>query len=350
MSTTDLQPSASLQERAKSVAPGILLSGTVAMASLFISSRYGGPVMLYAILFGIAFNFLAADEKCAPGIQFASKRILQLGVILLGASVTFTEIAGLGWATAMLVVSAVTLTLTLGWMIGRSAGLSSSHSTLSAGAVAICGASAAMAIASVLPQNKESERNLILTVVGVTSLSTIAMVLYPMITHAMGLTDMQAGVFLGATIHDVAQVIGAGYIVSDEAGSVAAVVKLMRVTLLAPVVFVIAMIFARQSKSSDPQNNGAQASGRAFPMFLLGFAALMAANSFGLVPDAWRSGISEMSRFSLVVAVSALGVKTSLKDLFEVGPKPVAALVLQTMLLAVFVAASVLLFARMLPH
>ena len=76
----------------------------------------------------------------------------------------------------------------------------------------------------------------------------------------------------------------------------------------------------------------------------------MAANSFGLVPDAWRSGISEMSRFSLVVAVSALGVKTSLKDLFEVGPKPVAALVLQTMLLAVFVAASVLLFARMLPH
>lgn len=331
------------REKARSLAPGLLIAVTVALASLFIASRYGGPVMLYAILFGIAFNFLSDDPKCAPGVHYASKRVLQLGVILLGASVTFSEIAELGWATALLVVLGVATTIAAGWAIGRANGLSSAHSTLSAGAVAICGASAAMAIASVLPQTKESERNLILTVVGVTTLSTIAMVVYPSLTHVLGLTDMQAGVFLGATIHDVAQVIGAGYIVSDEAGAVAAVVKLMRVTLLAPAVFLIAMMFAQKSASPS-------ATGRAFPVFLFGFAALMAANSFGFIPREWAAGLAGASRFCLITAVAALGVRTSLKNLVEVGPRPIAALALQTLWLAAFVAAAVFLCAGFLPR
>ncbi|MEM9618168.1 MAG: putative sulfate exporter family transporter [Pseudomonadota bacterium] len=334
---------AATRDLTRAYAPGLLLCGTIAMASLFVASRYGGPVMLYAILFGIAFNFMNEDAKTKPGIQFASKRVLQLGVILLGAAVTLAEIAALGWATALLVILAVITTISVGWAVGRAAGLSSSHATLSAGAVAICGASAAMAIASVLPQTKDSERNLILTVVGVTTLSTIAMVIYPSLTHLLGLTDMQAGVFLGATIHDVAQVIGAGYIVSDDAGAVAAVVKLMRVTLLAPAVFFIAMTFAKKAASSE-------ATGRAFPIFLLGFAALMIANSVGLIPDAIRPQLAGASRFALVMAVSALGVKTSLKELFEVGPKPIAALLAQTAWLAIFVGAAVLIFAEILPH
>ncbi|WDI33024.1 putative sulfate exporter family transporter [Hyphococcus flavus] len=330
-------------EKARSFAPGVLIAATVAMASLFIASRYGGPVMLYAILFGIAFNFLSDDEKCAPGIQFASKRVLQLGVILLGASVTLSEIAELGWATALLVVAGVATTISVGWMIGRANGLTNAHATLSAGAVAICGASAAMAISSVLPQTKDSERNLILTVVGVTTLSTIAMVAYPPLTHTLGFTDMQAGVFLGATIHDVAQVIGAGYIVSDEAGAVSAVVKLMRVTLLAPAVFIIAMLFARNTANAD-------ATGRAFPIFLLGFAALMAANSFGAIPENWSDSIAGASRFCLITAVAALGVKTSLKKLIDVGPKPITALILQTLWLAAFATAAVFIFSGYLPR
>ncbi|WP_425410735.1 YeiH family protein [Hyphococcus sp.] len=330
------------KEQARAIAPGVLLCITIGLASLFIASRYGGPVMLYAILFGIAFNFMNDDAVTKPGVQFASKRLLQLGVILLGASVTFTEIAELGWATALLVTLGVATTILAGVVIGRSAGLTNAHSTLSAGAVAICGASAAMAIASVLPQSKENERNLILTVVGVTTLSTIAMVAYPPLTNLLGFTDLQSGVFLGATIHDVAQVIGAGYIVSDEAGAVAAVVKLMRVTLLAPAVFIIAVLFSRSA--------GADATGRAFPVFLLGFAALMAANSIGVVPENASEAIAGASRFFLVTAVCALGVKTALKDLFTVGPKPVAALALQTGWLALFVGLAVAFGKGFLPH
>ena len=326
----------------RGLAPGLLLVGTIALASQFIAARYGGPVMLYAILFGIAFNFLNEEPKCASGIQFASKRILQLGVVLLGAGVTLAEIVALGWATAALVVSAVAATIGVGWAIGRGGKLSSDHAILSAGAVAICGASAAMAIASVLPQSKHSERNLILTVVGVTTLSTVAMVVYPSLTHLFGFSDMRAGIFLGATIHDVAQVIGAGYIVSDEAAEVAAVVKLMRVTLLAPAVLVIALIFSRSS-------GNAGAAERAFPLFLMGFAALMIANSTGLISQEVRDFLSNASRWSLVAAVSALGVKTSLKDLFEVGPRPAAILLMQTLFLAGFVVAVGLVLSGALP-
>ena len=326
----------------RGLAPGLLLAGTIALASAFISEQYGGPVMLYAILFGIAFNFLNSDGQCAAGIQFASKRILQLGVIMLGAAVTFDEIALLGWSTAGLVIAAVVATLTVGWAIARVSGLSRHHGIISAGSVAICGASAAMAVASILPQSKENERALILTVVGVTTLSTITMIVYPLLTSFFGLTDMRAGVFLGATIHDVAQVIGAGYIVSDEAGAVSAVVKLMRVTLLAPAALAIAMIFAQSNK-------GAGASQRAFPIFLLGFFALMAANSFGLVPDLVRGLFADISRWCLIIAVSALGVKTALKELMEMGPKPVIVLVLQTLFLAGFVALGIIVLSSSLP-
>ncbi|NNE42362.1 MAG: putative sulfate exporter family transporter [Marinicaulis sp.] len=328
--------------KARLLAPGVFLAATIALASQFIAAQYGGPVMLYAILFGIAFNFLSTDEKCAAGVQFASKRILQAGVILLGAAVTFSEIAQLGWATALLVVTGVAATIFVGWTIGKSAGLSSPHAVLSSGAVAICGASAAMAIASVLPNDKNSERNLILTVVGVTTLSTVVMVVYPPLTHLLGFSDLRAGVFLGATIHDVAQVIGAGYIVSDDAGATAAIVKLMRVTLLAPTVLIIAAIYAQ--RSTDPS-----AARKGFPVFMLGFAALMAANSIGLVPTELRAFLSDASRWCLVIAVAALGVKTSLKDIFEVGPKPLVVLIAQTLFLAVFVGVATFAFSGALP-
>ncbi len=332
---------------ARALGPGLLLTGTIALASQFVSSRYGGPVMLYAILFGIAFNFLHEDEKCAAGIEFGAKRILQLGVVLLGAAVTFGEIADLGFATAFLVVSAVASTIGVGWIVGRLGGLSSAHSVLSAGAVAICGASAAMAIASVLPRDENSERNLVLTVVGVTSLSTIAMILYPSFTHYLELSDLGAGVYLGATIHDVAQVIGAGYIVSDEAGAVAAVVKLLRVTLLAPAIFVIAILFSKSASGAGGPDSGAV--GRAFPIFLFGFAAVMIANSIGLLPDGFRDFLNSASQWCLVIAVSALGVKTSLKEVFGLGPAPFAVMGLQTIYLAVFVAVATIAFASALP-
>jgi uncharacterized integral membrane protein (TIGR00698 family) len=199
--------------------------------------------------------------------------------------------------------------------------------------VAICGASAALAIASVLPRGPEHERDTIMTVVAVTTLSTIAMVLYPVLAAAVGFDERTTGIFLGATIHDVAQVVGAGYSVSTPAGDTATLVKLFRVALLLPVV--LAISFALQSSVGRPEP--AEARPPLLPAFLAGFAALVVVNSMGWLPQGAAQGLQEASRWCLVVAIAALGTRTSLGDLARVGWRPVAVIVGETLFVGLFV-------------
>jgi len=301
------------------------------MASKFVAASYGGPTMLFALLFGMAFNFLAKDEKCAPGIAFASKTILRFGVALLGVQLTLGDLTALGTPIVLLVLGGVVLTIVGGWAIGRMLKLPSGLAVLSAGAVAICGASAALAIASVLPRDDARERNTILVVAGVTTLSTLAMIFYPPLAHYLGLGERDAGIFFGATIHDVAQVIGAGYAVSDNAGETAAIVKLMRVACLVPAVMLIGLRFKKECGNADSGHKVPL-----LPMFLVGFIALVLVNSAGFIPAAVGGGLTETSRWCLTAAVAALGVKTNLGEVFSVGPRPLVAMVGQTLLLAVF--------------
>jgi len=310
--------------------PGLLLSATIALAVRFISDQLGGPAMLYALLFGMAFNFLTEDERFAAGIYFASRNILRIGVALLGLRITTGEVADLGWPVVGLIVASVVLTILIGALIGRAFGLKADQSVLSAGAVAICGASAALAISSVLPAHKDHERNTILTVAGVTALSTIAMVLYPLFVVYLQYDNVTAGVFLGATIHDVAQVVGAGYIISDQSGEISTLVKLIRVACLVPVVVVISLITHR-SRADSPNRRPL------LPWFLVAFVVLVIVNSIGWVPEQAHALLTPVSSWCLLTAVAALGVKTSLKTLTEVGLAPVGVMVLQTLLLAALV-------------
>ena len=310
--------------------PGLLLSATIALAVRFVSDRLGGPAMLYALLFGMAFNFLTEDEQFAKGIRIASRNILRIGVALLGLRITTAEVMQLGWESVALIVSAVVATILVGGLIGRLSGLKGDQSILSAGAVAICGASAALAIASVLPSHKDHERNMILTVAGVTALSTVAMVVYPVFVTYLHYDNATAGVFLGATIHDVAQVVGAGYIISDETGEISTLVKLIRVACLVPVVVTISLIMHRR-RSPDAVNEPL------LPWFLVAFVALVIINSMGWVPDQVHTVLTPVSSWCLLTAVAALGVKTSLRALADVGPAPIGVMVGQTLFLAAFV-------------
>lgn len=310
--------------------PGLLLSATIALAVRFISDQLGGPAMLYALLFGMAFNFLTEDERFAAGIYFASRNILRIGVALLGIRITTGEVADLGWPVVGLIVASVVATILIGALIGRAFGLKADQSVLSAGAVAICGASAALAISSVLPTHKDHQRNTILTVAGVTALSTISMVLYPLLVVYLQYDNVTAGVFLGATIHDVAQVVGAGYIISDQSGEISTLVKLIRVACLVPVVVVISLITHR-SRADSPDRRPLM------PWFLVAFVVLVIVNSIGWVPEQAHTLLTPVSSWCLLTAVAALGVKTSLKTLTEVGMAPVGVMVLQTLLLAALV-------------
>ena len=310
--------------------PGLLLSATIALAVRFVSDRLGGPAMLYALLFGMAFNFLCEDERFARGIRFASRNILRFGVALLGLRITTGDAMELGWPVLVLIVASVVATILIGGLIGRAWGLTSDQSILSAGAVAICGASAALAIASVLPLHKDHERNMILTVAGVTALSTVAMVFYPVVVTYLQYDNATAGVFLGATIHDVAQVVGAGYIISDQTGEISTLVKLIRVACLVPVVITISLLMHRR-RSPEFSNEPL------LPWFLVAFVVLVIVNSLGWVPAEAHTVMTPVSSWSLLTAVAALGVKTSLKALADVGLAPIGVMLVQTAFLAVFV-------------
>lgn len=211
------------------------------MAAQFLSERYGAPAMLLALLLGIAFHFFAEDGRCVPGIDFTAGMVLRFGVALLGARISVNLLIELGAPLVLLIIAGIILTISFGLLGARLLGRGWRFGLLTGGAVAICGASAAMAIAAVLPKSEHCEKNLIFTVLAVTVLSTLAMILYPAIVQFAGLDDRTIGVFLGGTIHDVAQVVGAGFSVSDEAGETATLVKLMRVIMLAPVVLVFSL-------------------------------------------------------------------------------------------------------------
>ena len=182
--------------------PGVLVAGVIALASSWLAQHYNAPVMLFALLIGMAFHFLHEDGRCVSGIEFSSKAVLRFGVALLGARITAHQIFGLGTQPILIVVCGIATTIGIGWLAAQWLGLRRTFGVLSGGSVAICGASAALAIASVLPRTPEGERDTILTVVTVTLLSTVAMVIYPVIAVGLGFDNNLAGVFLGATIHD----------------------------------------------------------------------------------------------------------------------------------------------------
>ena len=318
--------------------PGFLVAATIALASTWLSQHYTAPVMLFALLFGMAFHFLHEEGRCVAGIEFASKAVLRLGVALLGARITLAQILGLGAMPIVMVIVGVATTIAVGALSARLLGRRLTYGILSGGAVGICGASAALAIASVLPRNEESERDTILVVVLVTTLSTLSMIFYPIIAVSLGLDHVHAGVFLGGSIHDVAQVVGAGYSISPQTGDIATYVKLLRVTMLLPVVFAIAFAAARAHRGT------AGAPKAALPLFLVAFAALVVINSLGWIPKAAGDASAEVSRWCLVAAIGALGMKTSFRALVAAGWRPVAVMVIETAWLFALVLTAVTLF------
>lgn len=310
------------------VLPGLLLALVVAAAARGLQAGLGWPSMLLALGFGMLLvRASAKDVLTQPGVEFAAKRVLRFGVALLGARITLEEIVSLGLTPILVTVAAVVGTILLGRWLAERLGFTKSFGTLTAGATAICGASAALALSSVLPKHKNHERDTIFAVIGVTTLSTVAMVAYPFLTAGLGFDDRAAGLLIGGTIHDVAQVVGAGYAVSGEAGDVATFTKLLRVALLVPAVLAVAWVYRAELRA-----DGGKAQ-LPLPGFLFGFVALVALNSAGLIPEPFRLVLVELSGWCLVAAVAALGMKTSVTALRQVGGRAIALLVVQTFLI-----------------
>jgi uncharacterized integral membrane protein (TIGR00698 family) len=333
-----------LQSAVQRLWPGVSIALVIGLAASWLADHYKAPVMLFALLLGMAVNFVSANARCRPGIDFAARTLLRIGVALLGARITIAQIESLGAPVLAVAGLGVVLTIASGWALARVLKLDQRMGLLTGGSVAICGASAALALSSVLPPSPERERDTMLTVVGVTALSTIAMITYPLLAAAIHLTQTQTGVFLGATIHDVAQVVGAGYSVSKTTGDTAAIVKLFRVALLLPAVLTVALVY-RSANAAAAATDGAAARKRPplLPMFLFGFAGLVLLNSVLKVPAQITDGAGEGSRWFLVTAIAALGAKTSLGELVKVGWRPIIMLMAETAVVLVWVLGCLLL-------
>ena len=329
------------RETTTSRAPGFLVAAVVAVAAQFLSEHYGAPAMLMALLLGIAFHFLAEEGRCVAGIEFTARTVLRFGVALLGARISVELLIGLGFDLIVLVVAGVALTIGFGLIGSRLLGRGWRLGLLTGGSVAICGASAAMAIAAVLPKNEHSERNLIFTVLSVTVLSTVAMIVYPIITQTFDLDHQATGVFLGGTIHDVAQVVGAGFSVSNETGETATLVKLIRVTMLAPVVLIFALIIRAWGEAPV---DGAKRP-PLVPAFVLVFLLFAGVNSAGFIPERVATLLGDASRWALLISIAAVGMKTSLRRILDVGGQAIALIIAETVFIAGFILVGILYLA-----
>jgi uncharacterized integral membrane protein (TIGR00698 family) len=326
--------------------PGVALSAAVgALAVLsapWVAKVFPIPAMVIALLIGIALNPVARSARFQPGIVFCLKVLLRWAVALLGLRIALGDIAALGWATALLVIASMLVTVVAGFLCARLFDRQAGFGALAGAGTAVCGASATLATAIVVPDYKGKEADIVFVVVAVNALSTIAMVLYPLICSSLGFDPQATGVMLGGTIHDVAQVVGAGYAVSDPVGNTAVVVKLFRVFLLFPVVILIGWWFAGATGVSDARKIP-------IPVFALVFVGLSILNSvaplFPAIAPLYallRAPLIEASTWGLLIAISALGLGTSLPAIAQLGWRHVATVTVTTIVILAVVTGGLL--------
>jgi len=316
--------------------PGVAGVLLIAIASQFLSTNYGAPVLVFALLLGMAMNFLYKQEGAKAGVDFCATQVLRAGVALLGAGIAFSDIAKIGFSGVAVLISGMALIILSGPWLAQALGLNRELGLLSGGAVAICGVSAAMTLSSVMPKSEEQSRFTLLTVIMVTTIGAIAMVVYPIVVQALGLSDHQAGYFLGGAIHDVSHVAGAGFALSESIGVEAMTVKMVRVALLIPIAWCFLFAFRSQTRSAGSVSLRP-------PTFLLFFIVLAIINSLGLIPEQVSIQLTELSKLGFMLAIVALGIKTELSGLISHGWKPVVLVLIQSVLLG----ATVLLWAIM---
>jgi uncharacterized integral membrane protein (TIGR00698 family) len=338
-----MTPITSWPHEAARLLPGLLLSAVVALAATFVSEHYGGPKFLYALLLGIAFHFLSDNERCQEGVEFAAKKLVRIGVALLGCKILVSDVHSLGVPGVVALAAALLATIAFGIVMARMLGQSPQMGLLSGGATAICGISATMAISSTMVQDAENERCTLMTAIGIATLSTTAMVLYPLWVNLLGMTPAQAGLFLGGAIHDVAQVVGAGNIVSPEVAKLATLAKMFRVAMLVPVVLVLALVFRGEVARSAAKGGVVGRRPPILPFFLVAFIALVVANSLGWIPPRVQAAANETSSLALVISIAALGVKTSFEKIAQLGWRPIALLIGETLFIAAFMTGVILL-------
>ena len=336
----EVDPAPRRRLAASALFPGFIVVAIASAAATWFSEHYGMPVILAGLLIGLALNFVSAEQKVHPGLDFCGTSCLRWGIVLLGTQVTAMQIGSLGALAFLGLVAIMAVVVGAGLVGAKLGGQSNLTGWLAGGATAICGASAALAIYAVIGRERLNQSQFTLTLVGVALASAIAMSFYPLIAAWLDFTDKQAGFLMGAAVHDVAQALGGGYSFSESAGETATIVKLSRVALLAPAVALIGL--AVGSTGSQPKSLMAKLK---LPWFILAFFAAVAVNSLVSAP-AWLAeyGLTA-SKAMLLFAVTATAMRSRLDLLLSQGWRALLPVMLAT--LTAFAAAAAFAWAAL---
>lgn len=301
-----------------SLLPGLLLTGSIAAAAFALRQLPGVGIlspMILAIVIGIAFhNLIGTPARAKAGVTFSLRRVLRFAIILLGLQLTAAQVAEVG-ATGIAVI-AITLvaTFTFTKWTGRLLGVDGKLAELIAAGTSICGASAVIATNTVTDAPDE---DVAYAVACVTVFGSIAMFVYPLLPGLLGLSPHAYGLWAGASIHEIAQVVAAAYQDGTQAGDFGTIAKLSRVMMLAPVVIALGFM-ARRARSTEHS----RAKPVSLPWFVLGFVALVAVNSIITIPAPAKAAIVTATTFLLSVALAAMGLETDVAKLRIKGLRP----------------------------
>lgn len=316
-----------MKENRAGILHGILLMALFACAAFFIGqAQVMRDLSLSPLIIGIVIGMLYANSlrshlpaTWTPGIQYCSKRVLRLGIILYGFRLTFQDVLAVGMAAVIIDIIVVTVTILGGVFIGRLLKMDRETALLTSVGSGICGAAAVLGAEATLHTKPYKTAVAVSTVV---IFGTIAMFVYPAVyrTGVLNLDPMQMGIFSGSTLHEVAHAVGAGNAMGEEIAGVAIIVKMIRVMLLVPVLIILGWWAATAAKSGSDKNGGKRKI--AVPWFAFGFLLVIGFNSFGLLPEGLVSWINEFDTFLLTMAMAALGAETSFDKFKKAGAKP----------------------------
>lgn len=300
--------------------PGLILSGIVAASALVLRTIPGVAIlspMILSIALGIGYhNVVGVPARAEPGVSFAMRRLLRAAIILLGLQLTLGQVAAVGFAGIAIIAVTLAATFLATKQMGRWLGVKPQLAELVAAGTSICGASAVVAVNTV---TRGDDEDVTYAVACVTIFGSLSMFLYPALPGLLHLGAHAYGLWAGASIHEIAQVVAAAFQAGPQAGQAATVAKLSRVMMLAPLIIALGWIRARHRRVE-----GRAAGAAPVPWFVLGFVALVILNSVISVEPAIRSGVAQATGFLLSMALAAMGLQTNIRKLWSRGLRPLA--------------------------
>ncbi|NLY20195.1 MAG: putative sulfate exporter family transporter [Tissierellia bacterium] len=328
---------------------GIVISGVVAISAYFINSILPTDIFgatLIALIVGMLLNPITEKhESFRPGIDWVSKRVLRVGIILTGITLSFTQVMEAGKYALLLLMFTLTTSFGMGYICSKIFKINWKLSSLLSVSTAICGGTA---VATLGPTIDADDKDIAYAISATFLFDIITVIAFPWFGKLMGMSDTSFGLWIGTAVNDTSSVVAAGYAFSDIAGSLATIVKLTRTLFIVPIVIIFSWIYAKKRQQSNVYENDIKKDinfMEIFPWFIIGFLVFVGINSSGIISSITTTNIAKLAKLFLAMALASIGMKTSIKEVAGVGITPmIAGVIIDTsvVIVALFAQAAIL--------